>query len=330
MAVRNLAPRLDAPGPDAETDVEDAAELRPGPSRPSGGTCGVPEHRGAQGRSDSNSGSFGTGSAAETGTPQGSPPASAKGMVSGSAAPPGTPAMPPGLRVIQPLSSVTPTFLTAAGISKPQAGAMGSQGNASAVARGPGLRSAVDLAPGLARRAPAPPLTEARAAALVVRGIAAVLRHHGGVVRLRLQPESLGEVTVRLELSGGSVRATIEAATARARQLLENASDSLRSALEAHGLSVERLEVRLSERAPEGGVNGPGAGSEQAAHGGADASGGDRSRGSEDPHAGSSRSAGDRLTDDEPGAAAEPIVMPEGVGVGVGGALVMVRLDTIA
>lgn|GEM_PF-2863534 len=79
--------------------------------------------------------------------------------------------------------------------------------------------------------------------AQAVRGLAAVLRQKGGNVTMRLAPETLGDLKVTMKLDGAQVWASIEATTESARQLLEGQRDSLREALEAHGLKVERLEV---------------------------------------------------------------------------------------
>lgn len=79
--------------------------------------------------------------------------------------------------------------------------------------------------------------------AQAVRGLAAVLRQKGGNVTMRLAPETLGDLKVTMKLDGAQVWASIEATTESARQLLEGQRDSLREALEAHGLKVERLDV---------------------------------------------------------------------------------------
>ncbi len=77
----------------------------------------------------------------------------------------------------------------------------------------------------------------------VNRGMAGLLTRGGGHVTLRLTPESLGTVHVRVEMRDGIVRAKIEASSESARRLLTEGVGSLKSALEARGLSVDRLEV---------------------------------------------------------------------------------------
>jgi len=79
--------------------------------------------------------------------------------------------------------------------------------------------------------------------AQVGRGLAAALKQKGGVVTLRLKPETMGQLLIRLELDGGRVRASFQADHASARDLLASSMDALRTALEARGLTVERLQV---------------------------------------------------------------------------------------
>jgi flagellar hook-length control protein FliK len=83
--------------------------------------------------------------------------------------------------------------------------------------------------------------------AQVGRGLAAALKQKGGVVTLRLKPESMGQVQIKLELNGGRVQATFRAEQSSARDLLSGSLDALRSTLEARGLSVERLQVEPAE-----------------------------------------------------------------------------------
>jgi flagellar hook-length control protein FliK len=66
---------------------------------------------------------------------------------------------------------------------------------------------------------------------------------------MRLQPEVLGEMTISMDLHPGRVGATFKVATAQARDLLNENLPLLRSALEAKGLDVQRLDVQLVEPA---------------------------------------------------------------------------------
>jgi flagellar hook-length control protein FliK len=84
--------------------------------------------------------------------------------------------------------------------------------------------------------------------------LSAALRQGGGAVTLRLQPENLGDLKIRLEMEAGKVAAQFRVETAQARQLLDETLGSLRTALEARGLEVQSLSVHVAERtnpAPE-------------------------------------------------------------------------------
>ncbi len=123
------------------------------------------------------------------------------------------------------------------------------------------------------------------------RGLAQVLRQSGGTLSLKLDPVDLGTVKVSLALSQGRVEGSIEASSERARGLLHEHLDTLKSSLEQRGITVDRLEVRLagateSERQFAAGQD-AGRGLEQQ---NADA-GGDRQSGS---FRGEDRQAGDR------------------------------------
>lgn len=89
--------------------------------------------------------------------------------------------------------------------------------------------------------------------AQVARGLAAALRRGDGQVVLRLHPESLGLVRVSMGVRDGTVTARLEPTTSSARELLENGLSSLRAALEARGLHVDRLVVHSAAQSmPDG------------------------------------------------------------------------------
>ncbi len=145
--------------------------------------------------------------------------------------------------------------------------------------------------------------------AQVGRGLAQALRTGNGEVTLRLRPENLGQLSVRVQVENKQVVATFEARSAEAQRLLEGSRDSLRQQLETRGLSVERIDVRLIEddaqvgtrlaNTPHGGADGGQDGREFAGdRNGRGAPGGG---GADD---GSRRGA--TREDDEPAAGAEP------------------------
>lgn len=79
--------------------------------------------------------------------------------------------------------------------------------------------------------------------AQMTRGITSTLRHGGGAVTLHLRPAALGAMRIRVEVREGTVSARFETSTPEARRLLGEHLPMLKAALEARGLSVERLAV---------------------------------------------------------------------------------------
>lgn len=61
--------------------------------------------------------------------------------------------------------------------------------------------------------------------------------------RITLHPEHLGHVDIRLTVQNGQVTAQFVTQNGMARELLENQMAQLRTALQGHGLQVERMEV---------------------------------------------------------------------------------------
>ena len=67
-----------------------------------------------------------------------------------------------------------------------------------------------------------------------------------GSVVVRLHPEGLGQMRVHLSMQGDAAKLRFQVGGEQARELLASSLDSLRSALEAKGLSVDRAQVELS------------------------------------------------------------------------------------
>ncbi|MBL0927868.1 MAG: flagellar hook-length control protein FliK [Phycisphaerales bacterium] len=125
------------------------------------------------------------------------------------------------------------------------------------------------------------------AAAMVSRGLGAVLSQRGGSLTMTLQPESLGAVRIEMSLERGVVAVSLRASTEQAQGLLEQNLGWLRSGLESKGLSVEKLTVQVAPPVlPSGGQPGGAPGDGQAwreeSRGGQHDAGGGRSRGSFD------------------------------------------------
>ncbi|MHC4416011.1 MAG: flagellar hook-length control protein FliK [Planctomycetota bacterium] len=81
-------------------------------------------------------------------------------------------------------------------------------------------------------------------AARVLRGLGAMLKQRGGVMTMRLQPPDLGQLRVQMTIARGVVTAQFQPSTPEAQALLDRSLTVLRSALESHGLAVERLTVQ--------------------------------------------------------------------------------------
>lgn len=99
-----------------------------------------------------------------------------------------------------------------------------------------------------ATKASQPPADQATLPNQVARGLAAAVRQRDGTLTLRLSPDSLGDIKIQVRVESGHVSAHIHAQTDQARQLLTESASTLRTALEAHGLVVERVEVAPAER----------------------------------------------------------------------------------
>ncbi len=77
----------------------------------------------------------------------------------------------------------------------------------------------------------------------IQRGLARALQSKDGVVTVRLRPENLGLVKVQIRVDGSHVTASLEATSEQARELLSQNIVTLERALEARGLSVDRVVV---------------------------------------------------------------------------------------
>ncbi len=107
----------------------------------------------------------------------------------------------------------------------------------------------------------------------IQRGLAQALKKRDGELTLRLRPEHLGLVRVRVRVEESSVSALLEATSEQARGLLKSHLTTLREALEARGLSIERIDVEHdpgAQLAKEGGG--------QHRHGGAERHAGQKGR----------------------------------------------------
>ncbi len=84
--------------------------------------------------------------------------------------------------------------------------------------------------------------------ARILRGLSATLNQRGGVLTMRLEPPELGQLRIQMTITQGAVSAEFQAATPQAQALLERSLAVLRSALQGHGLIVERLTVHTAQQ----------------------------------------------------------------------------------
>ena len=96
---------------------------------------------------------------------------------------------------------------------------------------------------------PAPPEAQFAEAnhARIVGAIHGQLLPGGGTMHIRLDPPELGALNVRVEMRDGVMTAAFETTNDQATKLLSHSLGDLKSALEAQGVSVEKLHVRQSE-----------------------------------------------------------------------------------
>ncbi|HRP62211.1 MAG TPA: flagellar hook-length control protein FliK [Phycisphaerales bacterium] len=87
---------------------------------------------------------------------------------------------------------------------------------------------------------------DARFASRVIRGLTAMMNSRGGSLTMRLDPPELGQLRVHMSITQGVVAASFHAANPQAQALLEKNLAVLRTALEAQGLTVDRLHVQPS------------------------------------------------------------------------------------
>lgn len=85
--------------------------------------------------------------------------------------------------------------------------------------------------------------------ARILRGLSATLNQRGGVLTMRLDPPQLGQLRIQMTITQGTVSAEFQASTPQAQALLERSLAVLRSALQGHGLTVERLTVQTTPQA---------------------------------------------------------------------------------
>lgn len=82
----------------------------------------------------------------------------------------------------------------------------------------------------------------------IITGISGQLLPNGGSMHIRLDPPELGALHVRVEMRDGVMTAAFETSSDEATKVLSHSLGDLKTALEAQGVSVEKLHVRQAPR----------------------------------------------------------------------------------
>ena len=85
----------------------------------------------------------------------------------------------------------------------------------------------------------------------LIKGMSAMLHHHGGSLTLRLDPPHLGSLKIQMAVHGSAVTASFQASNQQAHTMLRDSISTLTSMLESQGLSVEKIAISLSASADD-------------------------------------------------------------------------------
>ena len=88
----------------------------------------------------------------------------------------------------------------------------------------------------------------------IIRGLSAMINQRGGVMNMRLHPPELGQLRVQMSIIQGTVNAQFTVMSEHAQTVLDRNLMVLRSALQSHGLTVEKLGVQLATAEQPGGA----------------------------------------------------------------------------
>lgn len=84
----------------------------------------------------------------------------------------------------------------------------------------------------------------------VARGLHGAINQQGGSVTLRLAPPEIGFVRIDMDVKGGVAQVRLQAENESSTALLTRHLSTLKNAIESHGLTVERLDVRTLDASP--------------------------------------------------------------------------------
>lgn len=174
--------------------------------------------------------------------------------VAGAVAAPGG---PPGAGAAQ-AAKESSNAVSAVGAGGKASGAGAQNGGASLLPGGQSAARGTHATVRTSRPQPAAPTAQQTRAfgAQLMQGLGSALRRGRGEVTLRLRPETLGELRVRMQIKGSTVDAQFRPSTMQAHRLLEQSVDALRQSFEARGLQVGRIEIEP----PSEGKEAPGGG----------------------------------------------------------------------
>ena len=133
----------------------------------------------------------------------------------------------------------------------PAPAADGSEGHwLAAGVSGPPSASTTHAAPVASQAAPLPP--EVRFAETnhvnIVSSVQASLLPHGGTMQIRLDPPELGALQVTVEMRNGTMSATFQTSNEDATRLLSHSMGQLKTALEAQGVTVDKIQVQQAPK----------------------------------------------------------------------------------
>lgn len=105
-----------------------------------------------------------------------------------------------------------------------------------------------------------PPASEARFVEAnhdkIVSAVRGQLLPDGGQMRIRLDPPELGALWVRVHVQGGVMTASFETSSEQATRALSHSLSQLKHALEAGGVTVDKLQVAQAPRGQEADLQG--------------------------------------------------------------------------
>lgn len=80
----------------------------------------------------------------------------------------------------------------------------------------------------------------------IIRQAQFMVRQGGGEVKIKLNPENLGEVSMKMSVDGDKVQLALDTSTHEAKKLIESSINELRATLSASKLSLETVKVDVA------------------------------------------------------------------------------------